>query len=97
MKKILTIGFSILAILASIFYYLNQEPKKIINNQKEEITTTTRIKRMMLEEVPAEEIQLANPASQYCEEKGGEIQIRTDINKGEYGVCVFEDNKQCEE
>lgn len=41
-------------------------------------------------------INLANPASENCIKKGGKIEIRK--NKiGEYGVCFFEDNRQCEE
>jgi putative hemolysin len=47
--------------------------------------------------VPAREpTQTANPASVNCQAKGGTLEIRT--NKiGEYGVCLFEDNRQCEE
>jgi len=40
--------------------------------------------------------QIANPASVNCENKGGELIIKTKAD-GEYGVCVFEDDKQCEE
>ncbi len=39
---------------------------------------------------------LANPASANCLEKGGTLEMRTNKN-GEYGVCLFEDNRQCEE
>jgi putative hemolysin len=39
---------------------------------------------------------IANPASVNCVEKGGTIEIRTN-KKGEYGVCLFDDNRQCEE
>jgi len=42
-------------------------------------------------------IGIANPASENCEKKGGNLKIKKDPNGGEYGVCVFEDNKQCEE
>jgi putative hemolysin len=39
---------------------------------------------------------LANPASVNCIQKGGKLEIRE--NKlGQYGVCLFEDNRQCEE
>ncbi len=39
---------------------------------------------------------LANPASANCIAKGGKLEMRK--NKlGEYGVCLFEDNRQCEE
>ena len=41
-------------------------------------------------------IGMANPASVNCEKNGGKLEMRT--NKlGQYGVCLFEDNRQCEE
>ena len=40
---------------------------------------------------------LANPASTYCIEKGGQLVIQKMQGGGEYGVCVFADNRQCEE
>jgi putative hemolysin len=40
--------------------------------------------------------QLVNPAATNCMQKGGSIDIRKNKN-GEYGVCIFEDNRQCEE
>ena len=40
---------------------------------------------------------LANPASVNCEEKGGKLEFRDRSELGQYGVCVFEDNRQCEE
>src|SRR5262245_12316588 len=38
-----------------------------------------------------------NPASVNCEEQGGTHTVETGADGGEYGVCVFEDNRQCEE
>lgn len=38
-----------------------------------------------------------NPASQNCIEKGGKILIETRGDRGQYGICVFEDNRRCEE
>ena len=40
---------------------------------------------------------MPNPASAYCEEQGGTLQIRTDATGGQYGVCVFGDGSECEE
>ncbi|MEZ4644366.1 MAG: META domain-containing protein [Chloroflexota bacterium] len=40
---------------------------------------------------------LANPASVYCEEQGGTLEIRTDNNGGQYGVCLFDDGSECDE
>jgi putative hemolysin len=41
--------------------------------------------------------KLANPASVNCSERGGSLQIERRPDGGEYGVCVFVDNYQCEE
>ena len=41
-------------------------------------------------------VQLANPASRHCVDTGGKLVIER-TEPGEIGVCVFEDNRQCEE
>lgn len=46
---------------------------------------------------PAENAGLPNPASVFCEQNGGQLQIRTDINGAESGVCVFPDSSECDE
>ena len=45
----------------------------------------------------AEAIGLPNPASAYCEEQGGQVEIRTDDEGGQYGMCIFEDGSECDE
>lgn len=40
---------------------------------------------------------LPNPASVYCEEQGGTVEIRTDADGNQYGVCVFADGTECDE
>ena len=40
--------------------------------------------------------QLANPASVYCIEHGGKLEIRTDASGGQYGICI-KDGKECDE
>jgi len=46
---------------------------------------------------PAAELDMPNPASVYCEEQGGKIEIRTQDDGGQYGVCIFPDGSECEE
>jgi putative hemolysin len=41
--------------------------------------------------------QLANPASQNCVKQGGTLTIERRPDGGQYGVCTFADNYQCEE
>ena len=45
---------------------------------------------------PPNDAGIANPASVNCTQKGGRLEIRQDA-KGEYGVCMFADGRQCEE
>ena len=44
----------------------------------------------------ARPVQRANPASQNCVQQGGKLAIERGPG-GEIGVCLFEDNRQCEE
>lgn len=46
---------------------------------------------------PAQQAGLPNPASVYCEEQGGKVEIRTDADGNQQGVCVFEDGNECDE
>ncbi|MBX3004684.1 MAG: DUF333 domain-containing protein [Anaerolineales bacterium] len=43
------------------------------------------------------QVGLANPASQYCIEQGGRLEIRKDADGNEYGVCLLPDGSECEE
>jgi putative hemolysin len=42
-------------------------------------------------------IGMANPASVYCEDQGYTLEIRSDAEGNEYGVCLFPDGSECEE
>lgn len=62
-----------------------------------EPANTNTAEAPVVDEPEAEEpVGIANPASENCVEKGGTIEMREN-KKGQYGVCVFEDNRQCEE
>jgi len=43
------------------------------------------------------QVQLANPASRRCADEGGTLQIEQRPDGAQFGVCVFTDNRQCEE
>lgn len=55
------------------------------------------------QEVPAPapvetaQIGMANPASVFCEEQGGQLEIRTGAAGGQVGFCLFPDGSECEE
>jgi len=41
--------------------------------------------------------QIANPASVYCEDQGGTLEIRTNEDGSQTGYCIFDDGTECEE
>ncbi|MEK6969029.1 MAG: DUF333 domain-containing protein [Nanoarchaeota archaeon] len=46
---------------------------------------------------PLQKAQLANPASVYCQEQGGNLEIRTTADGSQTGYCKFNDGTECEE
>jgi inhibitor of cysteine peptidase len=40
---------------------------------------------------------MPNPASVYCGQAGGNLEIRTDATGGQYGMCAFKNGTSCEE
>ena len=46
---------------------------------------------------PAPAVHLANPAAENCIRQGGQSSIEQAPGGGQFGVCIFEDNRQCEE
>jgi putative hemolysin len=40
---------------------------------------------------------MPNPASAYCEEQGGRIEVRTTADGDQYGVCILADGSECDE
>ena len=60
------------------------------------LTGCTLKKNAENESGKADNAQIANPASQYCLEQGGELEIRENA-EGQYGVCKFSDGSECEE
>lgn len=44
-----------------------------------------------------QDVGLANPASVFCVDNGGKLEIRTDATGGQVGFCVFNNKTECEE
>jgi len=40
---------------------------------------------------------LENPASKYCVDQGHKLEMRTQSDGGQYGVCIFPSEQECEE
>ena len=41
--------------------------------------------------------EVANPASVFCEQNGGKLELRQDASGGTVGICVFPDGSECDE
>jgi len=46
---------------------------------------------------PTPEVNMANPASVFCEQNGGKLELRQDDSGGVAGMCVFSDKSECDE
>ena len=44
-----------------------------------------------------ENAQIANPASVYCEENGGKLEIRAAEDGSQAGICILKNGTQCDE
>lgn len=87
-KTFFILGASLILILAGCQTALentNQAPQPKNSNAAENANTNND-----------QPVGMANPASANCIAKGGTLEMRTNKN-GQYGVCLFEDNRQCEE
>lgn len=44
-----------------------------------------------------ENTKIPNPASVYCEEHGNKLEIRSNPDGSQYGVCILQNNTECDE
>ncbi len=65
-------------------------------NQTDDQNTLTPEQIEASEDDAGQNVGLANPASENCLALGGQLQIK-ERKTGQYGVCFFDDNRQCEE
>lgn len=40
--------------------------------------------------------QIADPSAVYCKEQGYQYKIKTSVSGGQYGVCVFNNGRECD-
>lgn len=76
-------------VIGGVYYYLYGQPKQPAANTQNQAAQTATTEN--------QNTGLANPASVNCADKGGTLVIEKRGDGGEYGICFFEDNRQCEE
>lgn len=60
-------------------------------------TSTVTATNTVVSTTSTSTVGIANPASTFCIEKGGSLQMQTREDGGQYGLCYFEDARACEE
>ncbi|MFA6995421.1 MAG: DUF333 domain-containing protein [Patescibacteria group bacterium] len=97
-KTIIWIIAVFVIIIAAIFVLLYRSAS-ISPNQT--ALTSTNSQTIADNNAPAATVNvtttLANPASVNCKQQGGQLQMATRPDGGQYGLCYFEDNRACEE
>ncbi len=83
-KKIIYVGVGLTILFILLWRSYNGLPKQ------------EQIRPVNESNQPSDQVKLANPASTNCIAQGGTLEMRNN-KKGTYGVCLFEDNRQCEE
>jgi putative hemolysin len=63
----------------------------------EATTNTTTTKKKGTPSILNATLGMANPASVYCIVQGYKLEIKTNDDGSQYGVCVFDENNECDE
>ncbi len=93
MKKIVFLSLALVLVLAACNYIPNRD--NALDTNLDDNTNLVVDDESSIDDDGV--LGLANPASVNCQEKGGNLEIKKKADGGEYGVCYFEDNRQCEE
>ena len=86
-----------LLILLLILLLLLVVKFQFFNNKQNQINLPSQNTKTTPAPISAPNPNLANPASENCSKLGGKISFSKDGKGGSYGICFFEDNRQCEE
>jgi len=78
-------------------YELLVEKTKVDNPPADSSSIKYEMVELVNKTYVAKKVGLANPASVYCEEQGGRLEIRSDEAGNQYGACIFDDGSECEE
>lgn len=71
--------------------------RKMVTRATELLALTVALLSLATPGEALAQAKLGNPASQRCVDEGGKLQIEQRPGGGQFGVCVFTDNRQCEE
>lgn len=97
MKNFLIYALILIIVAFGFFYFGQQQSKTSIVEQNDQLTVERNNEQEIVKPTIEEEnTQLANPASVYCKENGGQLEIITENNGSQFGLCKLDDYA-CEE
>ena len=98
LKTILKTGVILLGFILIYFgvSFLQRDNKNLVDENLNQTNKIQENKNVVQNNISTSTTKIANPASINCVEKGGKLEIKKD-ERGEYGVCSFDDGRQCEE
>ena len=86
-----------IAIFVAGCQIIPQEPSKNEVEEKQPVPIKEQTVTDKEPEKPEEQAGLANPASVYCAEQEGTLELRQSKDGGQYSVCIFADGSECEQ
>lgn len=101
-KSVLTklvVAIVVQVLIAMCFGYFGGRggvDNKVIDNTSTTASTVTAT-NTVVSTTSTSTVGIANPASTFCIEKGGSLQMQTREDGGQYGLCYFDDARACEE
>lgn len=95
------VALSMFIILPFVGFYLGMRYQEVKDVPQENIVNAILIPRGGSKNVSPtnrpNKVGLANPASVYCKEQGGENKIITASDGSQSGQCIFSDGRNCDE
>src|SRR6056297_267935 len=91
---ILVVFLLVLGLILSNLYW-KQNQKMIINLCQN--VNTIGAGQVVKSNNVNKKVSMSNPASEYCLQSGGELEIQKKSDGSQYGICVFPNGNKCEE
>lgn len=90
MRKLKTIEWSLIALILLWLWV-----RGLVSNPQWEVTQ--KVLNLVWIETNIEEVTIANPASVFCEDNGGVLEMVNDVNGAQSGICHLTGGEICEE
>ncbi len=88
-------GYALLLFIIIIFVFIISSQTRLSGIKTRQIPSSVPSPSITISR--ENKTELANPASEYCEQNGGKSKIITASDGSQSGQCIFPDGRQCDE